>query len=270
MTTKIDDLAKARILVTNDDGIDAAGIVLLAEIAQEMSDDVWVVAPEQEQSGAGHSLTLRRPLRIKNYGDRRYGVDGTPTDSVLMAVGHVLREHKPDLVLSGINRGGNLGEDVTYSGTVSAAMEGTLLGVPSIAISLVTSVGARPHWDTAKAHVPGLLRRLTGAGWPKADLISINIPDVSPGAVKGVRVVGLGRRKLGGQLEERFDPRGFPYYWIGPLREEESQGPDTDIAAVYDGFITVTPVHLDLTDRRAIRGLSESLEIEAAAARKET
>lgn len=260
MTHRIPDLSGARILVTNDDGIRATGLGVLERIARGLSDDVWVVAPEEEQSGAGHSLTLRRPLRLRNYGDRRYGVDGTPTDSVLMAIGHLLRDHKPDLVLSGVNRGGNLGEDVTYSGTVAAAMEGTLLGRPSIALSLLIGPSNKAKWDTAETLLPDLIRSLATIGWPKNTLINVNIPDLAPDAVKGVRVVGLGRRKLGEQLEERFDPRGYPYYWIGPMREEEASRDDTDIACAYGGWISVTPVHLDLTERRAIAPLRSALE----------
>lgn len=260
MNTPIPDLSRARILLTNDDGIGAKGLALLEKIVGAMCDDVWVVAPEVEQSGAGHSLTLRRPLRLRRLDDRRFAVDGTPTDSVLMAVGHVLKEHKPDLLISGINRGGNLGEDMTYSGTVSAAMEGTLLDVPSIALSLVTSPGNPAHWDTAERFAPDLIRKLAAAGWRKGVLINVNFPEVAPDAVTGIAAVGLGHRKIGDHLEERFDPRGVPYYWIGPLRQEEPHRADTDLAAVLNGAIAVTPVHLDLTDKPSLKALSGALE----------
>ncbi len=251
MSGPIADLAKARILISNDDGVHASGLQTLVEIARNLSDDVWVVAPEAEQSGASHSLTLRRPLRLRKLDDRFYAVDGTPTDSVLMGVGHLLKDQRPDLVLSGVNRGGNLGEDVTYSGTIAAAMEGTLLGVPSIALSqLVTTT--RVRWDTALAHGPDLIRQLATRGWPDGVLINVNFPDVAPEAVKGIDVVELGRRKIGGHLEERHDPRGVPYYWIGSMRDEHPDHPDTDLSSVYGGRIAVTPVHLDLTDREAI------------------
>ncbi len=256
MNPPIPDLSKARILLTNDDGISARGLAVLDKIATALSDDVWVVAPEVEQSGAGHSLTLRRPLRLRRLSDKRFAVDGTPTDSVLMAVGHVLKEHRPDLILSGVNRGGNLGEDMTYSGTVSAAMEGTLLGVPSIALSLVTSTGNRPHWDTVEKHAPDVIRRLAAVGWREGVLINVNFPDVAPEAVTGVEMVGLGRRKIGDHLEERFDPRGVPYYWIGPLRQEEPHRRDTDLGSVMSGAIAVTPVHMDLTDEPSLQALS--------------
>lgn len=260
MANIINDLRGARILITNDDGVQAKGIRLLHDIAKELSDDVWVVAPELEQSGAGHSLTLRRPLRLRNYGEQVYGVDGTPTDSVLMAVGHVMRDHKPDLVLSGINRGGNLGEDVTYSGTVSAAMEGTLLDVPSIAFSLNVTGSQRGEWATATHFIPDIVRRLTATGWNKGVLINVNIPNLPVDQVQGIDVVGLGRRKLGDQLEKRLDPRGYPYYWIGPMREEAPEQPDTDLASVLTGRIAITPVHLDLTQREEIPHLRSAFE----------
>jgi 5'-nucleotidase len=260
MTRPISDLSKARILVTNDDGVQAKGIRILYELAKTLTDDVWVVAPELEQSGAGHSLTLRRPLRLKRYDEQIYGVDGTPTDAVLMAVGHVMREHRPDLVLSGINRGGNLGEDVTYSGTVSAAMEGTLLNVPSIALSLNVGGGQRGQWATAERFVPDLVRKLTATGWSTGVLINVNIPNIPADDVQGVDVVALGRRKLGDQLEKRLDPRGYPYYWIGPMREEAPDQPDTDLAAILAGRISVTPIHLDLTQRDEIPRLQTALE----------
>lgn len=255
MTRRIPDLSKARILVTNDDGVNARGLDILADIARAFSDDVWIVAPEAEQSGAGHSLTLRRPLRMTQRGERRYSVDGTPTDCVLMAVGHLLKDRKPDLALSGINRGGNLGEDLTYSGTVAAAMEGTLTGVPSIALSQVYEDGARPDWETAHRFAPDIVRRLVETGWPDGVLINVNFPAGGPAAVRGSQVVGLGRRKVGDHLVERRDPRGVPYYWIGSLRNEEPNRPQTDLAAVMEGYIAITPVHLDLTDRPTVRTL---------------
>lgn len=258
MPDRLKDLSKARILISNDDGIRAKGLGVLERVAARLSDDVWVVAPDSEQSGAAHSLTLSRPLRLRRVDERRYSVDGTPTDSVLMGIRQVLGDHKPDLVLSGVNRGGNLGEDVTYSGTVAAAMEGTLLGVPSVALSQLVGAGTKAHWETAERHAPDLLRRLIAAPWPKNVLININFPDLPPDEVKGTAIVGLGRRKIGGQLVERRDPRGYPYYWIGPMREEQTGQPGSDIAAVYDGWISITPVHLDLTDKRAMAALQKA------------
>jgi 5'-nucleotidase len=242
------DLAKARILVTNDDGAQAKGLAVLERIARGLSDDVWVVAPESEQSGASHSLTLRRPLRMRSLDERHYAVDGTPTDCVLMAVGHLLKDHPPDLVLSGVNRGGNLGEDVTYSGTVAAAMEGTMLGVPSVALSQLYAQGERAKWATAEAHACDVIRRVTSVAWPRNSFVNVNFPDVAADQVDGVHVVALGRRKIGGELVERFDPRGYPYYWIGAMRSEEESPERTDIVVVREGGIAVTPVRIEMTD----------------------
>jgi 5'-nucleotidase len=243
----VPDLSTYRILVSNDDGIAARGLKLLEHIAKSLSKDVWVVAPELEQSGAGHSLTLRRPLRIRQLSRRRFAVDGTPTDAVLLGINHILKQRKPDLVLSGINRGGNMGEDVTYSGTIAAAMEATLLGVPAIALSLHYTNGSKEHWETPEAMAPELIRKLVTAGWPKNVMINVNFPDRAPDAVQGISIAKQGRRKLGDQLGERVDMRGEHYYWIGPLREEGATREGTDIWAVNEGRVAITPLDLDLT-----------------------
>jgi len=252
-------LKAARILLTNDDGIAAPGLKALERIARQLSRDVWVVAPELEQSGAGHSLTLRRPLRIRELKRRRFAVDGTPTDAVLLAVNQIMREHKPDLVLSGVNRGGNLGEDITYSGTIAAAMEATLLGVPAIALSLEVVSGQPVRWDTAEAHAPRVIRALAAAGWPANVLINVNFPNRAPDRVGKMLVARQGRRKIGDELGERLDLRGERYYWIGPMRSEEPTRKGTDLAAVHDGRIAVTPLHLDLTHGATARHLERAL-----------
>lgn len=262
MPDGITDLRNARILVTNDDGIHAKGIQVLEEVARSLSDDVWVVAPELEQSGASHSLTLRHPLRMRQRDERRFSVDGTPTDSVLMAVGHLLKEHRPDLLLSGVNRGANLGEDVTYSGTVAAAMEGTLLGVPSIALSLCIDIASPARWDTARAVAPDLIRKIAASQMSPNILVNVNFPDLDPDDIRGTAVVPLGRRKLGEQLEERHDPRGTPYYWIGPMRDERPDELETDLGAISQGRVAVTPVHLDLTHRPDIPRLASALGLD--------
>ncbi len=253
------ELSKARILISNDDGIYAPGIAVLTRIAKALSDDVWVVAPESEQSGAGHSLTLRRPLRIRKLEDRRYGVDGTPTDCVLLAINQILADHKPDLVLSGINRGGNLGEDVTYSGTVAAAMEGTVLGVPSIALSQEFEDRGEVPWATAERFAPDLIRRLWTEGWPRNTLMNINFPPVEPDAVIGVRASTQGRRKIGDQIVEGKDPRGVPYYWIGSIRSEDPTVSGTDLNAVSEGAVAVTPIDMNMTDQPMLTRLAEVL-----------
>ena len=243
----IADLSGARILVSNDDGIDAPGIKLLERVAKTLSADVWVVAPASEQSAVAHSLTVRRPLRMLKVGRRRYAVDGTPTDSVLLGVRQLLNDKKPDLVLSGINRGGNLGEDVTYSGTVAAAMEGTLLGIPSIALSLQINSDAAPRWATAEHWAPGIIKKLAAAGWQRNVLMNVNFPDVAADQVNGVAAARQGKRKIGDELVERTDPRGQPYYWIGGQRLEDPGLSGTDLEAIHRGYVVVTPLGVDFT-----------------------
>ncbi|HZT52261.1 MAG TPA: 5'/3'-nucleotidase SurE [Stellaceae bacterium] len=254
------DLATARILISNDDGIDAPGLKLLTKVARTLARDVWVVAPEQEQSGASHSLTLYRPLRVRRLGPRRFAVDGTPTDCVLLAVNVLLRDKRPSLVLSGVNAGGNLGEDVTYSGTVAAAMEATLLDLPAIAMSQHLVDGGPVHWATAEAWAPEVIRRLTARAWPRQTLINVNFPDVPPEAVTGIAAVRQGRRKIGDNLSERVDPRGRPYYWIGPMHEEDAgtSPPDTDLGAIGGGKVSLTPINLDLTNFGALKALRQA------------
>ncbi len=246
------DLSSARILISNDDGIHAPGLKVLEEIAKSISNDVWIVAPETEQSATGHSLTLRRPLRIHKHGNQRFSVDGTPTDCVLLAMNEIMKDRKPDLVLSGVNRGGNLGEDITYSGTVAAAMEATLLGVPAIALSQYFSDAHPVKWATAQHHGPDIIRRLVKQGWPKNTLINVNFPDVVSQSVKGVEVTRQGRRKIGDELAKAFDPRGEEYFWIGALRSEEKFNEGTDLHAVVNGYISVTPISLDFTDEKSL------------------
>ncbi|MEQ8710397.1 MAG: 5'/3'-nucleotidase SurE [Rhodospirillales bacterium] len=241
------DLKTARILVSNDDGINADGLAILEKIAHGLSDDVWVVAPEIEQSGAGHSLTLHQPLRFRPIEERRFAVSGTPTDCVLLAINHILADRKPDLVLSGVNRGGNLGEDVTYSGTIAAAMEGTMLGVPSIALSQFYGPDRQIDWSAAEENGADIVRKLVALGWPDNVTINVNFPEARTAGVKGVEVCRQGKRKLGDQLDHRQDPRGRSYFWIGAMREEDISTPGTDIHAVHQGMITVTPLDLDLT-----------------------
>lgn len=253
------DLARARILVCNDDGVEAPGIKLLARIAQHLSRDVWVVAPEQEQSGASHSLTLHRPLRVRKLGPRRFAVDGTPTDCVLLAVNAVLKDKRPDLVLSGINSGANMGEDVTYSGTVAAAMEASLLDLRAIALSQHIADDRKVDWAAAAEWAPKVIRRLAALPWPRDSFYNVNFPQLKPGAVKGIAAAAQGGRKIGDHLLQRLDPRGRPYYWIGPQRDEEHTRAGSDVRAVAEGYVAVTPVFLDLTNRRALSTLRKAL-----------
>jgi 5'-nucleotidase len=253
------ELARARILICNDDGIEAQGIRLLARIAKQLSRDVWVVAPEQEQSGASHSLTLHRPLRVRKLGPRRFAVDGTPTDCVLLAVNAVLKDKRPDLVLSGVNRGGNVGEDVTYSGTVAAAMEASLLGLKAIALSQHVVEDEQVNWRVAETWASKVIRRLAALPWPRDTLYNVNFPDVRPGQVKGLLAAAQGGRKIGDHLLARVDPRGRPYFWIGPQRDEEHAPRGSDVRAVAAGHVSVTPIFLDLTNRKALSRLKKAL-----------
>jgi len=237
-----------RILVTNDDGITAGGIEVLERIARQFTDDVWICAPKTEQSGAGHSLTIHRPLRLESHGEQRYSVDGTPTDCILIAVNHLLKDDPPDLVLSGVNYGENIAEDVTYSGTIAAAMEATLLGVPAIAFSMRRSEGnPLMPWATAEHFGPDIIRRLTAVPWPDDLLMSVNFPHLEADQVKGIRVARQGRRKVGDDLVERLDPRGRSYFWIGNLTQDQDPQTDTDAGALAADAISITPLHLDLT-----------------------
>ncbi len=252
------DLTNARILVTNDDGIHAQGLKVLEGIARSLTEDVWVVAPEMEQSAASHSLTINRPLRLRKLDERRFTVDGTPTDCVLLAINHVMKDARPTLILSGVNQGSNIGEDVTYSGTIAAAMEGTLLGVPSIALSQHYEPGHPIDWSAAIAHGADVVRKTLTVAWPKNVLLNVNFPACPADAVTGVKVVRHGKRKIGDELVERVDPRGKPYIWIGTLRGEADVTEDTDIHTVFHGGISITPIDLDLTHTPTLQTLTQA------------
>ncbi len=247
-----------RILLSNDDGFHAPGLEILQKIAHTLSDDVWVVAPETEQSGAAHSLTLKRPLRIRTISPKIYTVDGTPTDCVMLAISNIMKDNPPDLILSGVNLGSNLGEDVTYSGTVAAAMESTLLGIPAIALSQSATHLHPVRWETAEKHAPDLIRKLIDVTWPKDVLININFPDVLADEVTSVQVVKQGLRSKRESLTEWCDPRGASYYWIGGgIRDNTPTEVETDLEAVNAGAISITPLHLDLTHFTALEALKK-------------
>ncbi len=254
-------LKNLRIMVTNDDGVGAPGMRILEKIAKSLSDDVWVVAPEREQSGAGHSLTLTEPLRMRKVSARKYAVLGTPTDCVMLGVNQLFQEHKPDLLLSGINRGANMGEDVTYSGTIAACMEGTLIGIPSIAMSQSFANRRTLHWPTAEAHAAGIIRKLVKEGWPNDVLMNVNFPDVPKNEVKGFEIVPQGRRDYSNlQIVQRIDARDQPYYWIGFRPVQGKPKRNSDIGAVEAGYIAVTPLHLNLTETKTLRALRRALK----------
>jgi 5'-nucleotidase len=240
-----------RILCTNDDGIHAPGLKTLEAIARELSDDVWVVAPETDQSGVAHSLSLNDPLRLREISSRHFAVRGTPTDCVIMGVRHLMRDAKPDLVLSGVNRGQNVAEDVTYSGTVAGAIEGTILGVPSIALSQAYGPTTRetPRWQCAEHHGPKVVRRILEAGIDKGILVNVNFPDCEPDEVEGTALVNQGQRTQELlRLDERRDGRGNPYFWIAFERRPFTPGNGTDLWAIANRRIAVTPLRIDMTD----------------------
>ena len=245
-----------RILLTNDDGYHAPGLAVLERLARKFSDDITIVAPAEEQSGKGRSLTLTEPLRIRKFGDKRYAVAGTPTDAVMFALANIMRDAKPDLILSGVNRGANLGEDVFYSGTIGAAMEGALAGIRSIAISQRYGAEAPGHdvtFDTAESWGERVLGPLIAAPVDPRIVVNVNFPPILPDQVKGVRVVHQGLRDYGRvKVIERTDPRGFAYYWMGLGRIEHTPAADTDLEAIEMGYITVTPLQMDLTHRDSL------------------
>lgn len=252
-----------RILLTNDDGINAPGLYVLEKIAAQLSDDIWICAPSEEQSGAGHSLTLNRPVRLRQHAERRFSVTGTPTDSVTMALRKVL-PGAPDLILSGVNRGANLGDDVTYSGTVSAALEGALAGIRSIALSQVYAkegLGDAVNFAAAEAWGAKVLRPLLDQPFAPRTLVNVNFPALAADAVKGIRVARQGFHDYArGSLIEGTDPRGFPYFWFGLHGIEQTPGHETDLEAVADGFVAVTPLHLDLTHDASLKALAKRFE----------
>ena len=252
-----------RILITNDDGIHSEGLDACAEIARALSDDVWIVAPEFDQSGVSHSLSLNDPLRLRQVEERRFAVKGTPTDCVIMGARHILNGKAPDLVLAGVNRGRNAGEDVIYSGTVAGAVEGTVLGIPSLALSQAykSRSGNPPHWATAVKFGPDIIRRVLKAGIPHDVLINVNFPDCAPAEVKGISVSAQGRnRQERLQIDQRQDGRGNAYYWIAYVRMRGNPPADgTDISALADNRIAVTPLRLDMTDEPFMTKLAQTL-----------
>src|SRR5689334_15251258 len=254
-----------RILLTNDDGVHAPGLRVLEQIAAALSDDVWIVAPETDQSGVSHSLSLNDPLRLREIGPRHFAVRGTPTDCVIMGARHILVPTMPDVVLSGVNKGRNVAEDVVYSGTIAGALEGTILGLPSFALSQEFSMETRerPLWDTALKFGPGILRKVIETGVPKNTVININFPACAPDEVVGVRVTRQGKRNLGFlKVDQRRDGRGNPYFWIGFERAAilDTPAEGTDLAALAANYVSVTPLKLDRTDEMFSAELTDLLK----------
>jgi 5'/3'-nucleotidase len=250
-----------RILITNDDGIHAEGLAVLERIAATLSDDVWVVAPETDQSGLAHSLTINDPLRLRAISDKRFALRGTPTDCVIMAVTHVMPE-KPDLVLSGVNSGANLADDVTYSGTVAGAMEGTLLGIRSIALSQAYSYEGQRRvvpWEVVETHAPELLKKLIATKLDEGTFLNVNFPNCPADGVKETVVTHQGKLLHGLFMEERADGRGIPYFWIRFGRSPVDAPDASDITALRNDRISVTPLKLDLTAHDMLKRLEDAL-----------
>ena len=254
-----------RILCTNDDGIHAPGLKIVEEIARKISDDVWVVAPELDQSGVSHSLSLNDPMRLREVGERHFAVRGTPTDCVIMGSRFILKDKMPDVVLSGVNKGRNVAEDVVYSGTIAGALEGTILGFPSFALSQEFSIETRnaPLWETALKFGPDIIRKVIGAGVPRNTVINVNFPSCMPDDVKGIRITRQGKRNQGFlKIDRRHDGRGNPYFWIGFERAAMMDAPaeGTDLAALAARYVSVTPLRLDRTDEAFSEALTATLK----------
>ncbi|MFQ5455009.1 MAG: 5'/3'-nucleotidase SurE [Nitrospirota bacterium] len=247
-----------KILVSNDDGVYSEGIHILADVLKKIG-DVYIIAPDRERSAASHSLTLHKPLRINEIGANIYSINGTPTDCICLGINKLLDE-KPALVVSGINKGGNMGEDVTYSGTVSAAIEGALLGIPSFAISQVGN--GNYHFRTASHFAYMMARMIIDNGFPKNKLLNVNIPNISLKKVKGMEITGLGKRVYNEDLViEKEDPRGKKYYWIGGNRVIWEKINNCDYDAINRGMISVTPLQLDMTDYKMLQTLKRDWEM---------
>ncbi|MBB5754587.1 5'/3'-nucleotidase SurE [Prosthecomicrobium pneumaticum] len=248
-----------RILITNDDGIHAPGLQVLKRIAESIADEVWVVAPETDQSGLAHSLTLNDPLRLRAVSERVYALRGTPTDCVIMGVRHVLPE-PPDLVLSGVNSGQNTADDVSYSGTVAGAIEGTLLGIPAIALSQAYDFADGRRiipWDTAERHAPAIIRKLLDKPAPRGCFYNINFPNVAPDAVTGVEVTSQGQFPHRLFIDERRDGRGNPYFWVHHRRSADTPPEGSDVHAIGAGAISITPLRIDQTAYDLVHELTQ-------------
>jgi len=248
-----------RILLTNDDGIEAEGLECLERIARALSDDVWTVAPAVEQSGKGRGITLTEPLRVNRVNDRRFAVTGTPTDCVVLAVNDLMADHRPDLVLSGVNRGHNVGEDCSYSGTVAGALQGMAFGIRSIALSQSLERfhdEVTAHWETAEAFAPSIISRLLDQTWRDGVVMNLNFPALPPELVKQVEVTRQGFRDIGEMhAVRRTDLRGRDYYWMSFRGTKQEHAEGTDLRAMDEGRISVTPLHIDLTHRESVHDL---------------
>jgi 5'-nucleotidase len=244
------NLFEHRVLLVNDDGIHSEGIELLEAQVRAFTDDVWVVAPDEEKSGASHSISLSVPIRVRKLGDKRYAVKGTPADCVILAVWELMAGHRPTVIISGINHGENLGEDLAYSGTTGAAMEGAILGIRAIALSQVRTIGQVPRFDVARHFGPPILEKLLSCAWDAGIIANVNFPDVSPEHISGIQFTSLGQRRPGTfrPIAGR-DGRNVPHFWIKVSYEPGEVKPGTDLSAIQDKAISITPVQTDLTSK---------------------
>lgn len=250
-----------RILITNDDGLHAPGLALLEDIARKFTEDIWVVAPDQEKSGTSHSVSLTSPIRMRQVGDKRYQVSGTPTDCVLIALSECMADRPPDVVLSGINNGANLAEDLSYSGTVAAAMEGTMLGIRAIALSQIRPAGQQANFAPASVHAPELINNLINLDeWPSDSFVNVNFPDAPPDQVIGIKITTQGRRPPGSfSIDPRIDARAQPYYWVKIAYMSGNELAGTDLQAIAKNAISITPVKMDFTDHSWCQSLARTL-----------
>jgi len=245
-----------RVLLVNDDGIDAPGLVLLEKVVRTFTDDIWVVAPDEERSGAGHSFSTTQPIRVKQRDERHFAVKGTPTDCALLAIYELIEGKRPDILISGINRGPNLAEDITYSGTASAAMEGALLGIPAIALSQCFRPPNAVPWDNAERHVGTVIEKLLRFDWQPGMFVNVNFPECPADEVTGIRVTTQGQRPPGAFIPEpRVDARHVPYYWVRIALPSGGHAPGNDLQAMLDKEISITPMQLDMTCRAGVPGL---------------
>lgn len=249
-----------RVLLTNDDGIHAPGLAVLEHIARQIAREVWIVAPEHDQSGVSHAISLHTPLRAHQYGERRFGVPGTPGDSVVVAIRHLMKDNPPDLVLSGVNRGGNLGVETVFSGTVGAAMTALLLGRHAIAMSQTFTDFSAVRWDNARELGAGVVARLLAGPWPGEVCLNVNFPDRAPADTRPLQVTRQGVGHVEHiDVDARTDPRGMPYLWMRFQRGPRENPPDSESAVVQAGGVSVTPLAFERTDQAALAALRGGL-----------
>ena len=259
-------LSGKRVLIVNDDGIDGPGIKLLETIARGSTDDVWVVAPDEERSGAGHGISVSNPIRYVQRDERHFAVRGSPADCALLGINVFCDGKKPDILLAGINSGPNLAEDVHYSGTCAAAKEGALLGIPSLSLNQMRSYDNPAKWETSEAHLPRIIAETLAMDWLPGLFMNVNVPNVTPEEISGIAITRQGQRLPGGFMPvRRTDERTVPYFWIKISPNHPELEPGTDLYAVAQNAISITPLQLDMTCRPAVAGL-EAMFIDRAPA----